>query len=136
MKMPLYLAALLLATGTCQAEPFPEEIIQYIDNTRVVAFIDADIITQAGTWSPLEAPPPLPLATALEAVKTAMGNDPRLHQASLKDLKLQAIPHHAGRWNYVFRLTTEYHDHREDHYLVVLMNGQVVSAVGEPDSVK
>ena len=132
----MLISLLFLVTTSAQAFHFPEELIEYVDETRIVAFVPADDLAAAGIWMPFDSTPPLSMTDALSAVKSQIESEPKLAEARLQNIVLAPIPHHEQQWHYVAKLTTVNGEHSEDHYLLVLMNGKVIAAMGEPDSIK
>ncbi|MCB1735557.1 MAG: hypothetical protein H6981_14025 [Gammaproteobacteria bacterium] len=127
---------LALVTTSANAFQFPVELIEYVGETRVVAFVPEHDLAQAGTWAPFDSTPPLSISDALSLVKTQIASEPKLAGARLQTIDLAPIPNHDKQWHYVAKLATAHGDHHEDHFLLVLMNGQIISAMGEPDSIK
>lgn len=131
----LPLLALLFSVKILAYE-FPSEIIDYIDDTKIVAFIKEGDIDAASTWSPLEASPPLTMYGALENINEYMASDTELAKASLVGIELKQIPHHKRYWYYLVKMRTTHNDTPEHRYYIVLMNGKIIPAIREPGSIK
>ncbi len=127
---------LLFVSGTSSAIEFPIEIIEYIDNTKVVAFVNEDDIDKSLRWSPFETPPPLSMTDALKLVQKQMAMDPELANAHLTGIELKPIPHHDGQWHYLVKLKNQVGDKPHARYFVLLMNSKVIAGMREPETVK
>lgn len=124
---------LLLLSFNVQAGNFPVEIIEQFDNARVVAFIkDADL-KSAPVWQPLAGPPPVTIAAAIEAVKThrfkGVGQEGPF---MVEEIELRKISAHDDHWHYLIKTK----EGEATRYYVVLMNGNVIPAVREPEAYK
>lgn len=115
---------------------FPVEVFEYIDNTKVVAFINEEDIDKTLHWSPLEDPLPLTLTEALKAIQAHIANDPDLKDAVLSGAELKPVPHHKGYWHYLIRMKTDNGDKPVSHYFIVLMDGKIVTGIREPEMIK
>ncbi len=136
MKLKSWLLAALLISAQAGAIEFPLEVIESIDNTRVVAFISQKDIDAAGTWEPLRSPPPVALAQALDAVLAALSqHGVAAESIRLASAELKEFPHQPGHWHYLVRLKkTSGKPH--PRFYVVLMNGKVIPAAMEPEAYK
>ena len=131
-----WLLALFLVAGALQARPFPVEIIETLDDVKVVAFIsDADIKSSV-SWSPMSSAPPLSIAAAIQAIKKEMAGKHDLDKATINEIELKQIPYHADHWHYLVKVSATGNNHSIDHYFVVLMSGKVIRAIKEPESYK
>lgn len=129
------MAMLMTITGQAAAR-FPLEVIEYIDDTRVVALVDPQEIEAAGTWEPLRSPPPLTMQQALDRVWKGLierGVPPRA--VRLASVELKEFRHRPGRWHYLVRLKRT-GGSRHPRFFVVLMNGRTIAASQEPESVR
>jgi len=115
---------------------FPIEIIEYVDSTRVVAFIDESDIPDAVNWHPFEEALPLTIEGAMGAVQQYIASAMVLAEPRLEEVELRRIPHHENRWHYMVKIREQGEDNARIHYFVVLMNGKVIPAMREPESVK
>ncbi|RMG36880.1 MAG: hypothetical protein D6720_04200 [Gammaproteobacteria bacterium] len=136
MRFKALLLTTLLASTQAMAIEFPQEVIESIDGTRVVAFISQKDIDAAGTWEPLRTPPPVTFSQALESVAAALAKrgvptaSIRLASAELKE-----FPHQPGHWHYLIRLKKGT-DRSFPRFFVVLTSGKVVAAIMEPEAYK
>ena len=131
-----WLLALLLFSGALHATPFPVEIIDTLDDVKVVAFISDAEIQNSVSWSPMETPPPLTIAAAIKAIKKEMVGKHDLNKAVINEIELKQIPSHEDHWHYLVKLSTVTGGRTIDHYFVVLMSGKVIRAIKEPESYK
>jgi len=132
----LVAAGVLMLATQARAVSFPLEVIEYIDDTKVVAFVSQNDIDAASTWEPMHSATPLTLGDALAAVKQALGAygvDPDAIQ--LASIELKEFPHQPGHWHYLVRLKK---DHAKPHprFFVVLMSGKAIAATLEPQGYK
>jgi hypothetical protein len=137
-KMMLYrwpaLLALLLTTSA-QAVDFPIQVIEYVDDIKVVASIDEADMADEQPWHPFTDEPPLSVAQALKAVAEAIAGDTALADARLTEIELRRVPHHENHWHYMVKLQTEAPSPHHNRYYVVLMSGKVVPALKAPQPV-
>ena len=127
---------LVLFSANVLAREFPIEIFEYIDNTRVVAFVNEADIDKTLHWTPFEGPLPLTLTDALKAIEAYIKTNPELTNAVLSGVELKPVPHHEGSWNYLVRMKTFADGKPVSHYFIVLMDGKIVSGLKEPEMVK
>lgn len=131
--LPLLFA---LFSGSLQAYEFPIEIIEFIDNTRVVAFVNEVDIDKALYWVPFEGSPPLAIADALKAIRGHIASDPKLADATLTGIELKQIPRHEKYWHYLVKLRSQADDRVRSSYFIVLMDGKVIPGIREPETLK
>ena len=62
----------LLMSGRVLAYEFPVEVVEYIDDVKIVAYIDKNHISKISQWVPFESQPPLSIHDALQAVQKFM----------------------------------------------------------------
>ncbi len=124
----LVLAALTPATRAQMVE-FPLELIEYIDDVKVVTFVPPSALASAPTWDPMREPVPLSLQQALDRVRGRLGAD----DYRLSSVELKPIPGHHGHWHYLVRLKAR--DGRP-RYFSVLLDGRLLPATHEPESYK
>ena len=128
--------ALLLAASQTQAIEFPLEVIEYIDDVKVVAFISQTDIDAASTWNPMQTGVPLGVDAALAAVKEALLDfGVAADSIALTSIELREFPHQPGHWHYLVRLKQSA-GKRHPGFYVVLMSGKVISATMEPQAYK
>lgn len=131
---PLMLLALLLASTESQA--LPTEIFENMDGNTIVAFVEQAEIDAAPNWNPMEESPPLTikgLTRTLHEFTTPMRG---LSDARLREIELRQIPGHADYWHYLVDMTTASDGNLHHHYFMVLMNGKIIPAIREPESIK
>jgi hypothetical protein len=128
------LAVLLLLSSQIQALEYPVEIIEYIDNVRVVAFVKESDIDKSPKWDP-PSEPPLSIANAIDAVQRYIAPS-SINNENLIGIELKQIPRHKHYWHYIVKNKMLTAEKPVSHYYVVLMNGKVIPAIKEPESVK
>lgn len=133
-RMPPLLLALFSANVL--AYEFPIEVFEYIDNTKVIAFVNEQDIDKTIHWTPFEGPLPMTLTDALKAIQKYITSDPELMDAVLSGVELKQVPHHEGCWHYLVRMKTYADGKPVSHYFIVLMDGKIVSGLKEPETVK
>lgn len=131
----LLLSTLLLA-GASVAAPLPKEIIEQVDGARVVVFLQDSEIRDNPQWQPLSGPPPVTIEALARTLQGYAARHASLADASLTQIELKPIPHHADSWHYLAVMNTHQQSRPKAHYFVVLMNGQVYPAIEEPNSVR
>lgn len=137
MRMRILPVLVLLGCSTkLPAVQFPVEVIEFMDNARVVASIEAVDIDASAQWQPFSGAPPLSLTAALDAVHKHLAADPTLADATLSGIELKQIPHHENHWHYLVKLQAHNADNPRPHYFIVLMNGKVIAGLREPQAVK
>lgn len=136
MRLKMLVLSLVLSSATVHAFEFPIEIIEYIDQTKVAAFINEEDIDGMPPWVPFEGPPPLAIADALAAVREYIAPDPELAGAQLTEIELRRIPHHEIHWHYVVRMKARTGDKAHSWFFIVLMNGKIIPGLREPEGIK
>ncbi len=126
--------ALLLTGVTAQAYQLPVEVFEYMDDVKVVAFIDKKDMAAVQARDP--SAPLLTIKGALAVVKKHITrHQPEIGEAKLEEITFRKLPGFPGRWHYLVKLKNA--DPRMPyHYFVVLMNGKVIPAVKEIAAVK
>jgi hypothetical protein len=127
---------LLLFSVKAYAYEFPVEIFEYIDDTRVVAFIAQEDINESRRWQPFKEALPLAIDEAVKAVKQHIDADPRLSNIALLEVELRQIPRFEQHWHYLVKVKADIEGERRNQYFVVLMNGKIIPAIREPQSTK
>ena len=128
------LFALLLLSTQAQAIEYPVEIIEYLDNNRVVAFVNESDIKKSPQWDP-PGEPPLSMAKAVSAVEQYIAPAP-INGETLIGIELKKIPRHQHQWHYLVKNKVQTEDQMVSHYYVVLMDGKVIPAIKEPEAYK
>jgi len=118
---------------TAQAYQFPTEIIERFDDSRVVAFISEAQFKDAKPWNPVAEAPPLTVHQAIQAVIKHYANE-QGHTAAIAiaEIEIRKTPSNDNLWHYIIKASAQ----GDDFYYFVLMNGNVVPAVVEPESYK
>lgn len=129
-------ALLLLLSSNIQAVEFPVEVIEYLDDTKIVAFLNESDIVKTAQWTAPTSAPPITIANAVEAVQKYIAPQNSSNKTSLVDIELKQIPNHKNYWHYLVKTETADHDTLANQYYVVLMDGKVVPAIEEPESYK
>ena len=132
----LLLLSGILLSGRALAFEFPIEITEYVDEVRIAAYINKEDIDNNVKWTPFEGPPPLSIHEALKAVQEFMMSDSNLTKSTLVEIELRQIPHHEKSWHYLVRVRYQTEDKIRSHFFLVLMDGKVISAIREPESIK
>ncbi|MCG6898364.1 MAG: hypothetical protein LJE60_14840 [Thiocapsa sp.] len=132
MKLRIISVLLLLAPLGCRATEFPIALVEYVDDSRVVALVKQSDIDQGTGWVPGSESPPLSIEDAVAIVREATARDSRLAAATLNEVVLKRIPHHTDHWHYVIKLQSGPSDHPHLDFFVVLMNGRLIPAIREP----
>jgi hypothetical protein len=131
--LPLFF---LLLNSNVLAFEFPIQVTEYIDDVKIDAYINQKDIAEDTQWMAFETPPPLSIQQALAAVQDFIRADNRFSDATLISIELKRIPHHESYWHYVVKARTKLDNEYLPHFFVVLMDGKVISAIKEPDSIK
>ena len=127
---------LILFSAKLQAMEFPLEVIEYIDNSRVVAFINESDIDKTLPWTPFTGAPPLSLNDALGLTQKYATTGLKLKNATLSEIELRQIPHHKNYWHYLVKMQASVDEKMRNYYFIVLMNGKIISGIREPQSIK
>lgn len=127
---------LLLFSVKVSAYEFPTEIIEYFDNVQIVAYLKKSDINDKLTWVPFESSPPLSINKALMAVKKYIKSDTSFSDITLTEIELKRLPHHKTLWHYLVKAKYSANGETKPHFFVVLMDGKVISAIKEPESIK
>lgn len=141
-SLPLLTAVALYAGIACAgsgAALWPQEIIDTMDDQRLVVFLPNADIAASPEWQPMEGtPPPLTIADAIAHLKKWMAGGPRYRNAEIHEIELKPIHGHEQehRWYYLFQLRRPDTGKRKRIYAAVLLNGKVVPAIVEPSSIK
>jgi len=125
----------LLFSAKLFAYEFPIEITEYIDDVKVDAYISKSDIDQELIWTPFDGAPPLSIAAALQAIQGYAANTD-LADMTLTGIELKKIPRHEKHWHYLVKIKSEVDGIVESHYFIVLMDGKVIPAIKEPESIK
>jgi len=120
----------------------PLEVFEKFDNVRLVAFINESDIKNYPKWQALIGEPPLTVSQAIQAVKKFddtrnIGKKNIDYANSIKKIELrQMSAEHKNYWHYLIKIKKEISQKIHYQVYVVLMNGKVIPAIIEPDSIK
>jgi len=132
----LFALMLLVSAARSLAYDFPVEITEYIDDVKVIAYLNESDVGNEPQWTPFEGPPALSISDALEAVRGHIESDTEFSDLRLTGIELKPIPHHAKRWHYLVKVRFKHRGSMRPHFFIVLMDGKVISAIKRPDSIK
>lgn len=127
---------LLLFSGKALAFEFPIEVTEYIDDIKIVAYLNKSDVNELSHWVPFENQPPLSIYDALQAVQKYMIANSIYTGSTLTGIELKRIPHHEIYWHYVVKVRYKQDNKTWPHFFVVLMDGKVISALRKPESIK
>jgi hypothetical protein len=127
---------LLLFSCNAFAVKFPIEITEYIDEVKVDAFINEADLNSTAKWTPFDAAPALSVGAALEAIKQYLHTDKHFTETSLSGIELKPVPGHDAYWHYLIKMNGIADGKSQAHFFVVLMDGKVIAALAEPESIK
>ncbi|HEB96517.1 MAG TPA: hypothetical protein ENI96_08820 [Sedimenticola thiotaurini] len=139
MYKPFIATLLLLASaGSANAANWPLEIIDHLDETKIVVYVKEADIERAPAWNPEAGAPPFTLGDLLRSVSEWEKKNAGVTRASIRKIELKPILHHEkqGRWYYLVQLREQREGKAADRYLAVLMNGTMAAAIAEPASYK
>lgn len=137
MAHKIFIAILLLFFQNVFAAQFPLIIIEPFDEAKVVIYVSEADIEKSPAWKPADGTPPLTIDKLIADINRHNANDPRMAKAIIHAIELKPVLHHEkqDRWYYLVQMKTEGEKpHRR--YLAVLMNGEIISAISEPESFK
>ena len=128
---------LFLVSISAQANQFPVEIIENIDDMKVVAFIKETDIEKSIKWTPFsELPPPMSIEQVVSAIKKEVTGDTKLDDAVITEIELKSMPHHKAHWHYLVKLQANMNGKVDNVVYIVLMDGKVIRAIKEPEAIK
>ena len=125
---------LMLVGQQVVAFEFPIQITEYLDDRKIVVFINEGDIAENRNWNPQSEAPPLSMTGALSAVRNTMAAEEGAPAAELLEIELKQIPHHPLQWHYLVKMTTRDGGEQIPSYFVVLMNAKVIPALPRPES--
>ncbi len=136
MSKKILLVLAFLFSSQVFAFEFPIEISEYIDDIKVDAFINEEDLNESRQWTPFESSPPLSMNQALMAIKDNEAGRIDFAETRVLGIELKPVPHHKSYWHYLVKLKVKSEEGLETAYYVVLMNGKVIPAIKEPESIK
>jgi hypothetical protein len=123
----------IFATGA-HASQNKTEIVEQFDNIRVVTFIESDDITNSPVWNPDIDPLPLSVDGAIQAIRDFSKQAPNI--GSVKEIELRTIKDNPGHWHYLVKMAGKDANKQKCKVYAVLMDGKVIPAIIEPESIK
>ncbi|HEB57623.1 MAG TPA: hypothetical protein ENJ01_00185 [Gammaproteobacteria bacterium] len=135
MKKMVFGVLLVLLSMDAQALRPSVEIIERFDDFRIVAFIDEADLADYPVWDPMQGEVPLSIGGAIQAVR-AKHNHMHLQNSIVREIELREIAGRRNYWHYLIVTRDASRDDAQDEVYVVLMNGKVIPAIIEPESVK
>lgn len=127
---------LLFFCANAYAAEFPVEIVEYVGNTRVVAFIDEQDIAESRQWQPFEEEPPLAMNDAIDVLQKFIASNKEFTDTELLEIELRKLPRHEQHWHYMFKTRTTINEASHQLFFVVLMNGKIIPAIREPETLR
>jgi len=129
-------ALLLLMSSSVYALEFPSEIIETLDDTTIIAYLNESDINKTAKWRPSASEPPLSIAGAVAELQRYITANPHPGKESLRAIELKQIPRHKHYWHYLVRTRVKNEGGTANHFYMVLMDGKVIPAIMEPESYK
>jgi hypothetical protein len=130
ITIPFLLAG--LTAGIAQAASLPAEVVENLDQYRIVLYLNDTQIDSIPAWRPGEGGPPMSLEAAVDSTLEWVGANELYRDASIYELKYKPVHNYEAlnRWYYLVELRMQ--DGRK-RFLAVLPDGTVVPANEEPD---
>jgi hypothetical protein len=131
MRTPTLFLLATLAAGAVQASSLPTEVVENLDDYRIVLYLSETQINAIPAWQPGEGAPPMSLDAAVSRTLAWIGENELLKNAQIHELKFKPVHNFESlnRWYYLVELHT---DNARRRFLAVLPGGEVVPAVEEP----
>ncbi len=138
MLSRLLAGLIFLIAQNVLATQFPQVLIESFDDARVVIYVNESDISNTPDWQPSEGAPPLSVKNLIKDIKKWNVSNPEFANSTINEFELKPIIHHEkqNRWYYLVQMKNNTKGTSDTHYLAVLMNGKVLSAVREPASYK
>jgi hypothetical protein len=127
---------MLLFSAQVFAVEFPIEISEYIDDVKIDAYINKVDLNKTSQWTPFESSPPLTINQALTAILNEEKSEIDFSNSRVIGIELKPVPHHKSYWHYLVKIKTITEEGSEPHFFIVLMDGKVITAIKEPESIK
>ncbi len=131
---------LFFICGSASAFQFPLEIIDYMDNSRIIIYANKSDINQSPRWAITDnTPPPLTISSLISKVNKWTVQQKDLQDARVNEIELKKMQQHEkdNYWYYLVQLkSTQAAKNKNIHYIAVLMNGKILTAIKEPSSYK
>jgi hypothetical protein len=131
MRTSTLLLLTALAGGVTQAASLPAEVVENLDQYRIVLSLDEAQIRAIPAWRPGEGKPPMSLDAAVTRTLEWINSKELLKDAQIYELKYKPVHNHEtlDRWYFLVELRMQDGMKR---FLAVLPDGQVVPAIAEP----
>ncbi|MCB1724366.1 MAG: hypothetical protein KDJ39_11810 [Gammaproteobacteria bacterium] len=136
MRQRLLPLLFVFLSARALAFEFPIEVTEYLDDVRISAYINKADLAAAPHWEPFTEALPLSVDGALAAVQQFMREKEQVADAELLGIELKRIPRHEAYWHYLVRIRSASDDKSKPHLYVVLLDGKVIAAIREPQSIK
>jgi hypothetical protein len=136
-KWLLLLLSLVVSGVSAQSYQSSIEIIEQIDDIRLVAFIPESDLENYPHWQPVKEAPPLTISKAIQAVHAYhKKNRTELAAEAVKEIELKKIKRHENYWHYLIKIQIKGGSDAKYQVYIVLMNGKVIPALTEIESYK
>ncbi len=136
MTKNLLLILILFFSAQVLAVEFPIEISEYIDDVKIDAYINKEDLKKTSQWTPFESSPPLTINQALTAILNDEKSEIDFTNSRVIGIELKPVPHHKSYWHYLVKIKTISEEGSEPSFFIVLMDGKVITAIKEPESIK
>ncbi len=131
---------LLLIGGTALAnhQQWPLEIIEHLDDTKIVIYAGEADIAKTPAWKPADGAPPFKLSNLLQSIDRWRHLTPTKTHLKIHAIELKPILHHEkqNRWYYLVQMKDGTGKGQKTYYLAVLMDGTLLPAIEEPAALK
>lgn len=120
-----------LTAGRAQASALPAEVVENLDESRIVLYLSEPQIEAMPAWRPGEGKPPMSLEEAVNRTLAWTGERDLYKDASIYELKYKPVHNYEAldRWYYLVELRLP---GGRKHFLAVLPGGAVIPAIQEP----
>lgn len=131
MRLSALLFLFSMSAATVQAASLPAEVVENMDQYRIVLYLSDEQVNAIPEWRPGEGKPPMSLQDAVSHTLAWIARDTSLAGAQIYELKYKPVHNYEklNRWYYLVELRMEAGKKR---FVAVLPGGQVVSAIEEP----
>ncbi len=136
MTKNLLLILIFFFSAQVLAVEFPIEISEYIDDVKIDAYINKEDLKKTSQWTPFESSPPLTINQALTAILNDEKSEIDFTNSRVIGIELKPVPHHKSYWHYLVKIKTISEEGSEPSFFIVLMDGKVITAIKEPESIK
>lgn len=120
-----------MAAGAAHAAELPAEVVENLDQYRIVLYLSETQIDAIPAWQPGEGKPPMSLEAAVNRTLEWIEASDLLKDAHIHELKYKPVHNFESRnrWYYLVELRMQGGKKR---FLAVLPDGQVIPAIEEP----